>query len=79
MDLPQNINWAQLIGFLATLFTLFGITIPPDIQKEIVISIVSLTAIATFFFHIFVNHPRNVAAIMSAAATGSTNVATTKS
>ena len=36
----SKINWAQAIAFLSMLFTMFGHTIPPDVQAAVVAGIV---------------------------------------
>lgn len=68
LPFPTNINWTQLVGLAATLLALFGVKLDPATQAAAVAAIVSLTAVATWVLHTFVNHPNNVAAAQTLAA-----------
>jgi hypothetical protein len=62
LPFSSNVNWAQFVGLAATLLALFGINLDPATQTAVVTAIVSLTAVATWVLHTFVNHPSNVQA-----------------
>lgn len=62
----QNINWVQLVAALATLLTMFGITLDPHTQAAIVSLIVAGTVVVTWILHTFINHPANQAKAVAA-------------
>ena len=68
-DLPlnQNINWVQLVGFLAVVASYFGLKVPPEVQAEIATGIGAIVFVVTWILHTYVNHPKNVTAARALA------------
>ena len=44
----SKINWTQVVGFAAMLFTMFGIDMPANVQAQIVAGIVAAQGVLTW-------------------------------
>ena len=51
----SKINWAQAVSFAAMLATMFGFSIPPEVQAQILAVIVAGTSIMTWLLRTFFN------------------------
>ena len=46
----SKINWTQAIGVVASVATLFGFTVPPELIPQVVAGIVAVQGLLTFVF-----------------------------
>ena len=52
----SKINWTQAVSFAAMLLTLFGITLPPEVQAQILAGIVAANGVVTWVLRTFFTH-----------------------
>lgn len=46
----SKINWAQILGVMASFATLFGFVVPPDLIAQTVAGLAALQGVMTFVF-----------------------------
>lgn len=49
----SKINWTQVVAVLAMILTVFGFSLPPELQAQIVAGIVAVQALVTWVLKTF--------------------------